>query len=169
MTRGDGAEADGAPPCRRRPISAGAALDDVVGPDGETLQELFDQVTPENGGLVSDADGFAIGNPETSPATYEAIKADMASRGVQPKPRGPKPIMAPPFKPRSTAPLGPARPEDAWKWKGVPAGGRILGPVEPGRMRHYTDYDEHGLVIHWLPPVWPDDEGPVGDSGGGTA
>ena len=165
----DGTETGGGSPGRRRPISAGAALHDVVGPDGETLQELFDQVTPENGGLVSDADGFAVGNPETSLATYEAIKADMAARGVQPKPRGPKPIVAPPYRPRSTASIGPARPEDAWKWKGVPAGGRILGPVEPGRMRHYTDYDEHGLVIHWLPPAWPDDAGPDGEGGGGAA
>jgi hypothetical protein len=162
-----GAAGDGSPGGPRRPISAGAGLDDVVGPNGETLQELFDQVNNANGGQVSDADGFMIGNPKTSLETYEAIKAEMEASGEPPKPRGPKPTVLPPYKPRGNAPTGPARPEDAWMWKGVPTGGSLRTPVEPGKTRHYTDYDEHGLVIHWLPPAWPDGEGPGGGGEGG--
>jgi hypothetical protein len=142
----------------------------VVGPNGETMQELFDQVTTANGGLVSDADGFAIGNPNTSLETYEAIKAEMEASGFTPPSRGPKPTALTPYKPRGKPPTGPSRPEDAWMWKGVPAGGSLRTPVEPGKMRHYTDYDEHGLVLHWLPPAWPDGAGPSaggGDGGGG--
>jgi hypothetical protein len=146
-----------------RPISADAAPDDVVGPNGETLQELLDQVTPENGGLISDADGFAIGNPESQRIYDEAV-----ARGALPKPKGPKPIALPPYRPRGNAPTGPSRPEDAWKWKGVPRGGSLMGTPEPGQMRYYGDFDEHGPRIHWLPPAWPDGEGPD-DAGDGSA
>jgi hypothetical protein len=146
------------------PISAGAAPDDVVGPDGETLQELLDQVTVENGGLVSDATGFAIGNPDSQRIYDEAV-----ARGALPKPKGPKPIAVPPYQPRGNAPTGPARPEDGWKWKGVPPGGSLIGTPEPGRMRWYGDYDEHGLRLHSLPPAWPDGaepaDGAPGDAG----
>ena len=155
---GDDVEGRGAPD---RPISAGAAPDDVVGPNGETLQELLDQVTPENGGLVSDADGFAVGNPESQRIYDEAV-----ARGALPKPKGPKPIALPPYRPRGTAPSGPARPEDAWKWKGVPPGGSLIGTPDPGEMRYYGDFDEHGPRIHWLPPAWPDGARPAGTDGG---
>jgi hypothetical protein len=150
---GDDADGGGAP---ARPISAGAAPEDVVGPNGETLQELLDQVTPENGGLVSDADGFAIGNPDSQRIYDEAV-----ARGALPKPKGPKPIALPPYRPRGTARRGPARPEDAWKWQGVPPGGSLIGTPDPGETRYYGDFDEHGPRIHWLPPAWPDDVGPA--------
>jgi hypothetical protein len=154
----DDGERPGAPV---RPISAGAAPEDVVGPNGETLQELLDQVTPENGGLISDADGFAIGNPESQRIYDEAV-----ARGALPKPKGPKPIALPPYKPRGTPKTGPSRPEDAWKWKGVPPGGSLIGTPDPGEMRYYGDFDEHGPRIHWLPPAWPDGEGTAGTDGG---
>jgi hypothetical protein len=140
-----------------RAISKGAAPGDVVGPNGETLQELLNQVTTENGGLVSDATGFAIGNPESQRIYDEAM-----ARGVLPKPKGPKPIVMPPYKPKGTAPTGPARPEDAWKWKGIPAGASLIGTPEPGEMRWYGDYDEHGLRLHSLPPAWPNEGGQGG-------
>jgi hypothetical protein len=157
---GAGVDGEG-PGAPVRPISEGAAPDDVVGPNGETLQELLDQVTPENGGLVSDADGFAIGNPESQRIYDEAV-----ARGTPPKPKGPKPIALPPYRPRGTAPTGPARPEDAWKWKGVPPGGSLIGTPDPGEMRYYGDFDEHGPRIHWLPAAWPDGEGPARADGG---
>jgi len=144
-----------------KPISEGAALDDVVGPNGETLQELFDQVTPENGGLIADADGFVIGDPN-SRQRYEEKWADSTPRS-----KGPKPIVVPPYRdtnarPHSKgwkpAPTGPERPEDAWKWQGVPAGRGLVGRVEPGKMRYYMDYDEHGPRVCYLPPAWPDSD-----------
>jgi hypothetical protein len=137
-----------------RPISAGAGADDVVGPNGETLQQLLDQVSNENGGLVSDATGFAIGNPESQRVYDEAV-----ARGTPDRPKGPKPIALPPYRPRADTPTGPARPEDAWKWTGIPPGGHLIGTPEPGDMRWYGDYDEHGLRLHSLPGAWPDGTG----------
>jgi hypothetical protein len=163
--KGGGTDGAGAPArsgAAAKPISEGAALDDVVGPDGETLRELLDQVTPENGGLVADATGYAIGDPSSQRFFDEAME-----RRANPKPKGPKPIVLPPYRDRSTrqlpegwkpAPTGPERPEDTWKWQGVPPGAGLIGKVEPGKMRYYADHDEHGPRIHWLPPVWPDSE-----------
>jgi hypothetical protein len=163
--KGGGTEGEGGPArsgAAVKPISEGAALDDVVGPNGETLQELLDQVTPENGGLVSDATGYAIGDPSSQRFFDEAME-----RRANPKPKGPKPIVLPPYRDRSTrqlpegwkpAPTGPERPEDAWKWRGVPPGAGLMGKVEAGKTRYYADHDEHGPRIHWLPPAWPDSE-----------
>ena len=53
------------------------------------------------------------------------------------------------------APTGPATPEDAWKWEGVPPGRGLIGKVEAGKMRYYMGDDGHGPVIRWLPPAWP--------------
>ena len=52
-------------------------------------------------------------------------------------------------------PTGPATPEDAWKWEGVPPGRGLIGRVDPGKMRYYMGDDGHGPVIKWLPPAWP--------------
>jgi hypothetical protein len=57
---------------------------------------------------------------------------------------------------------GPAIPEDAWKWEGVPAGRSLIGKVEPGQMRYYMDDDGHGPQIRWLPAAWPPGQGPPG-------
>jgi len=60
-------------------------------------------------------------------------------------------------------PTGPATPEDAWKWEGVPPGRGLIGKVEAGKMRYYMGDDGHGPVIKWLPPAWP----PGHEGGGG--
>ena len=165
---------------------------DVVGPNGETLDELLAQVTPENGGLVNRADGRAVGNPESERLYQEFLSG---RRVPEPRERGPKPIIernkaemeadaqpiaqfaaapatAPADTPAARVPrykTGPDGPEDAWKWEGVPPGHTLLGPVEPGKMRHYAGNDSHGPRIGWLPPVWPPGEGPPPDGGGGGA
>ena len=155
---------------------------DVVGPNGETLDELLAQVTPENGGLVNRADGRAVGNPES-----ERLYQDYLSgrRVAEPKPRGPKPILEPNASPgaASTAAApssarqlaagsnpphkGPSRPEDAWKWDGVPPGYSLLTPseVRPGKRRHCSGDDGHGPQIMSLPPAWPPGEGPAAGEG----
>jgi hypothetical protein len=90
-----------------------------------------------------------------------------------PAPRGPKPVLAPeagtdaaavPAGEQSTGrkrppPTGPDRPEDAWKWEGVPAGRSLIGTVDPGELRYYMDDDGHGPQIRWLPAAWPPDKG----------
>jgi hypothetical protein len=48
----------------------------------------------------------------------------------------------------------------------VPPGGSLIGTPDPGETRYYGDFDEHGPRIHWLPPAWPDDEGPAATDGG---
>jgi hypothetical protein len=162
----------------------------VVGRNGETLDELLGQVTPENGGLVNRADGRAVGNPESQRVFDEAV-----ARGVTSPPKGPKPVIekasataspdsgvatlsgnpSPPSTPtpspqgfvlpRPRRVTGPQTPEDAWKWEGVPEGYTLLGPVEPGKKRHYAGDDGHGPKIGWLPPVWPPGEGPTDAAG----
>ena len=64
---------------------------------------------------------------------------------------------APPARPVDwgRAPTGPATPDDAWKWEGVPPGRGLIGKVEAGKMRYYMGDDGHGPVIKWLPPAWP--------------
>jgi hypothetical protein len=154
-----------------------------AGADGD--QELLAQVTPENGGLVSGPDGgLAVGNPE-SPKLYEDAVArgavpppkgpppirrapSDADRAAADPPRSvqdgghegatsprPTPARRVPVAVRIPAPTGPATPEDAWKWEGVPPGRSLIGPVEPGKLRHYMGDDGHGPCIKWLPAAWP--------------
>ncbi len=66
------------------------------------------------------------------------------------------------------APTGPATPEDAWKWQGVPPGRSLIGKVEAGEMRYYMGDDGHGPQICWLPPAWPPGEGGDGQKAGGS-
>ncbi len=118
----------------------------------------------------------------------QRIYDESVARGTVPSPKGPKPILAP----RSSAArggaesgadggaeegqplvgpggrlLGPATPEDAWKWEGVPAGYTLLNPVEPGKMRHCGGDDGHGPQLKWLPAAWPPGEGPQSDGAAG--
>ena len=57
------------------------------------------------------------------------------------------------------APIGPATPEDAWKWQGVPPGRGLIRRYEPGEMRYYMG-DDGGPSLKWLPPAWPPGQGP---------
>jgi hypothetical protein len=147
-----------------------------VGPNGETLDELLAMVTPENGGLVNRADGRAVGNPESERLYQEYLSG---RRVAEPRERGPKPIIErekqEPVAAQPDAPgaarvprykTGPDGPEDAWKWEGVPPGHTLLGPVEPGKRRHYAGDDGHGPRIGSLPPVWPPGQGPAPDGDG---
>jgi hypothetical protein len=59
-----------------------------------------------------------------------------------------------------SARTGPATPEDAWKWEGVPPGRSLIGKVEPGEPRFYMGDDGHGPQICGLPRAWPPGEGP---------
>ena len=65
-------------------------------------------------------------------------------------------------RPYESARTGPATPEEAWKWEGVPPGRSLIGPVEAGKLRHYMGDDGHGPCIKWLPPAWPPSEGDAG-------
>ena len=166
--------------------SGGNGKRDGVQGDGDSVEDLLARVTPENGGLVSGPDGgLAVGNPES-----QRIYDDAIARGVVSPPKGPPPIRRsdsggdgaagnkrsadggdngrrPTSLPRGIplsgpmlAPNGPAAPNDAWKSQGVPPGYRVIGPVEPGKMRHCLGDDGHGPQIKWLPAVWPPGEGP---------
>ena len=123
------------------------------------------------------------GDPESQRAYDDAV-----ARGVRPGPKGPKPVLGPDRAPGTgpgtgdddvTTPVpasasivpaarsdptrartGPATPEDAWKWEGVPPGRSLIGKPEPGEMRYYMDDDGHGPQIRWLPAAWPPGQGP---------
>ncbi len=129
---------------------------------------------PDTHGADADADAGADAGPvglgEGDPGSERVYEAGVASDTV-PAAKGPKPIVrsadevaedlrstsrtrqrGPGFHP---VPTGPASAQDAWKWEGVPPGRALIGPVEPGKMRHYMDNDGHGPCIKWLPAVWP--------------
>jgi hypothetical protein len=90
----------------------------------------------------------------------------MASGNLEPRPKGPKPIVG--WREPSDGEArtgdddapGPAPPpaSDAWKWQGVPPGRRFLYPVQPGKHRFYIDYDHQGPKMVGLPPAWPADD-----------
>jgi hypothetical protein len=113
--------------------------------------------------------GLAEGDPD-APRVYEKAVA----RGVVPAPKGPKPIIGTALgngapgngaagHESGSAPTGPAAPEDAWKWEGVPPGRSLIGTVEAGQLRYYMGEDDHGPRIVSLPRAWPPGEG--GDAG----
>jgi hypothetical protein len=156
---------------------------------GEGDQELLARVTPENGGLVSGPDGRGVGNPESqkiydaavargavpppkgppplrrAPSDSDRAAADRSSGGQSGADAGatarqPSPARRVPVAVRIPAPTGPATSEDAWKWEGVPPGRSLIGPVEPGKLRHYMGDDGHGPCIKWLPAAWPPGQEP---------
>ena len=107
----------------------------------------------------------------------QRIYDESVVRGTVPRPKGPKPVLAPgtgggrageggTTDDGSGPTDGPDRPEEAWKWQGVPAGYQIIGQVEPGRMRYCGGDDGHGPQIKWLPAAWPPGQGPHGQVGG---
>jgi hypothetical protein len=91
----------------------------------------------------SAADTAADGGPATSPAPSVSSAASTVPRYE-----------------KRAAPTGPATPEDAWKWEGVPPGRSLIGKVEPGEPRFYMGDDGHGPQIVGLPRAWPPGEGP---------
>jgi hypothetical protein len=134
--------------------------------------------------------GHAVEMGEGDPNS-QRIYDESVARGIVPRPKGPKPILAPrsdaarggaggggggdggggdalvsPMGP-SPRQLGPATPEDAWKWEGVPEGYTLLNPVIPGKTRHCGGDDGHGPQLKALPAAWPPGEGPDGEGGAG--
>ncbi len=137
----------------------GAPESGGAGTEAKSADELAAEVTPENGGLIAGPDGRAVGDP-SSPRRYDELMAG----GIEPRPKGPKPIVGWNEAAQGDAGTGDddgagAPPSaDAWKWKGVPPGRRFLYPVEPGKHRFYIDYDAQGPKMVGLPPAWPTDD-----------
>ena len=108
--------------------------------------------------------GLAEGDPDSVRAYDDAV-----ARGVVAAPKGPKPILwsgpddgAAGGTEHVAAATGPATPEDAWKWEGVPPGRSLIGKVEAGQLRYYMGDDGHGPRIVGLPRAWP--PGEAGDA-----
>jgi hypothetical protein len=173
----DGLRSRGTSALTRLPRSAaGHALSEGLQALGEARLMA---ATPAAGG----ASGIELGKGDPN---SQRIYDESVARGSVPGPKGPKPILAPKTAPvrrgdgraeggadggeplvgRGGRALGPATPEDAWKWEGVPAGYALLNPVEPGKTRHCEGDDGHGPQLKSLPAVWPPGQGP--DSGAGA-
>lgn len=125
----------------------------------KSAEQLLAEVTPENGGLIAGPDERAVGDP-SSRRRFDEL---MAAGGVEPRPKGPKPVVGGSDGPDAAGtggddgpPPGPSA--DAWKWQGVPPGRSFLYPVEPGKHRFYIDYDDQGPKMVGLPPAWPNDD-----------
>jgi hypothetical protein len=162
----------------------------VSGPDGGLAvgnpesQKIYDDavargaVPPPKGpppirGGSSDGDGrTADGAGNGRRGGDQGAKTPGQASPGQPSPAQPSPAKASPAQEspprrvpvsrRIPARTGPATPEDAWKWEGVPPGRGLIGPVEPGKMRHYMGDDGHGPCIKWLPAAWPPGQEPEG-------
>ncbi len=122
---------------------------------------------------------LAQGDPEAP-----RLLQELAGQGVEPRPRGPKPLLGAPApaygdaRPAATglepdpaqrvgarashgtgALLGPATPEDIWMWEGVPPGYGLIRRYKPGERRYYMG-DNAGPSLKELPPAWPAGQGP---------
>lgn len=137
----------------------GGGAGGAAGTEPKSAEDLLSEVTPENGGLINGPDGRAVGDP-SSPRKYDELRA----AGIEPRPKGPKPIVG--WREADEAETGPATPPEdprrtgpeAWKYKGIPPGCGLLGPVEAGKRRGYIDFDAQGLPkARWADPVWPPD------------
>jgi hypothetical protein len=137
------------------------------------------------GGGSAEAKGpGTVGLAEGDPGSMRVYE-DAVARGAVPASRGPKPILGSGTddgaaggtgRPEGngepgggvvgtghpnafSAPTGPATPEDAWKWEGVPPGRSLIGKVEAGQLRYYMGDDGHGPRIVSLPAAWPPGQG----------
>jgi hypothetical protein len=136
---GGGAVPDAGDPESPRRLDDAVARGVVPGPKGSKPVAGSE---PETDGGARDSD------PSTDGTSGGTDRPDRAPRGPEARQRHHG------FRP---APTGPATPEDAWKWEGVPPGRSLIGKVEPGKMRYYMG-DNNGPCIKWLPPAWPPGE-----------
>ncbi len=97
--------------------------------------------------------------PESDPGSAD----EGADRGTESRATGFEPDPAQRVGARRSyglqARIGPATPEDAWMWEGVPPGQGLIRRYEPGERRYYMGDDE-GPSLKELPPAWPPGEGP---------
>jgi hypothetical protein len=121
-----------------------AAVERGARPGPKGPKPILDHAAAEGSGAGAEAASPGAAVPEDAPRAAPVAAAGWRGR------------------PYESARTGPATPEDAWKWEGVPPGRSLLGPVEPGKLRHYMGDDGHGPCIKWLPPVWPPSERDAG-------
>ncbi|HSZ37218.1 MAG TPA: hypothetical protein VK773_09015 [Acidimicrobiales bacterium] len=139
--------------------------------------------SPDGGGADGGAGAGAGTEPEPSGAdsggvfaTPHEMHGELVACGrIEPRPKGPKPIVGwtetdgdgGPDGGGGVGDVGGATAEhmghpsagDAWKYKGMPAGTAPLYPVRPGVHRFYIDNDERGLPkMFSLDPAWPSDD-----------
>jgi hypothetical protein len=101
-------------------------------------EELLAEVNPNNGGLIPDAEGRGIGDPSSQRNYDEAM-----ARGIEPRPKGPKPIVgwSEPDDVDGADGAGPGGGAGAGAGAGVGVGAAIVpsGIAGPG--------DEAGLIV----------------------
>jgi hypothetical protein len=165
--------------------SAGSGIGGGVGggsADGGGAGDDGDQEQGSGAGFIREPSGRPISNqthddivasgPEAEPKGEKPVLAVPGSRqGSDPAPALAAPPQATGYEPdpadrvgarKSTgagALLGPATPEDAWMWEGVPPGGGLWRRYEPGEARYYSPA-EGGPAGKALPPAWPPGQGP---------
>jgi hypothetical protein len=105
---------------------------------------------PGSGSGTTDGETEAGGTralPSTSTSTATGFEPDPADRVGARKTTG------------LGGRIGPATPEDAWMWQGVPPGRALIRPYEPGERRYYMG-DNNGPSLMSLPPAWPPGQEP---------
>jgi hypothetical protein len=168
----------GAGDARHMAQAAAGALGGAPSGDApQSTEELLAAVDSNNGGIVPDAEGRGVGDPNS-----QRILDEATARGVQSPPRGPKPIVGwtegdhddgrsagvgPGAAVGAAAGPGPDNPADAWKWEGVPPGHSLIGTIDPGKPRFSIGPDANGKkYIKGLSSAWPPGEAPGEDEGG---
>jgi hypothetical protein len=125
--------------------SGPAGTGDVVGGGGGN-EDLSAQVNSGNGGLIPDANGMMVGDPESQ----AVVEAGMARGNAMPASRGPKPIMGGTGGDEESAARASGGTSGA-----VSESPRIIGTAHPGHKRYYFGRDDSGPVLKWLPPSEP--------------
>jgi len=174
----EGLQSAGAARLMGTTASAGGALGSGDGDTGGLGTEAI-STDPDDGGVFATPAGM-----------HDEL---MAGGGIEPRPKGPKPIVgwsegsddgvgsgagaasagaaggsagSGDDDGATTATRPDARP-DAWKWEGVPPGRKFLYPVQPGIHRFYIDHDAQGPKMVGLPPAWPDADASTDTDGEG--
>ena len=162
----DGLQARGAAAVAR-PVrsAAGHALHEGLGALGDA--RLLAQTAAAPTEAAGDVGVPMAEGDRLSQQVFDAAVA----RGALLSPRGPKPVRDATATGSGAARAGagaPAAPDD-WRYQGVPPGVRLIGRIDPGKMRYYLGDDGHGPQLRWLPGVWPPGQGPGSADGADNA
>jgi hypothetical protein len=123
----------------------------------EAIEELTNRVPrPKGPKPLLPAPGSEPTEGESASGSGWAIPSTTAATGFEPDPAD---RVGARKKTGLGGRIGPATPEDAWMWQGVPPGRALIRPYRPGERRYYMG-DNNGPSLMSLPPAWPPGQEP---------
>jgi hypothetical protein len=130
-----------------------------------TAQDIEDRFAP---GALGQSKGESpmLAAPVFGPGSLDYAGPEStaeAAAAAEPAPTGFEPDPADRVGARSAKGrrIGPATPDEAWMWQGVPPGRALMTHYRPGQPRAYMEYEAGGSPsVRTLPPAWPAGEEP---------